>query len=1166
MFLKVLEAFLNFFNPMKIAFFLSFICPLLYHAIIAQEVETETSLAKYKTNLPAKFVSENTEIYFISTKDGYLHALNKNFKEMWKVYLEQELMSSTISTRKIDDDLLLYPINERLYINKNGEFIPFDIFIKDLVKRQFYQFNEEVAYLGKTKTTLFIIDMDTGEILQKIDDNFSFKKRVRVDYILNCMGIDDEQKFWNASYSDIIIQKGNLEQDYYHFFRPFNFLENIIREYKRVNNIENDNSEINNDNVITAYCYFNRDISPIKIYDRSLSEKYTFDNELNGFKGEIQNFQNYKLKRLIDENKNYINNDNHYGKGIQVFKDFNNYLEKYRISNDSEGKSETNKKNTKNNKSFLGQIWNNLIYIWNLITNIYFLIAVNIILLILLIFLILSYKLIWYKLPYFTTKKEKNDQEEIYKKNSKENEDSINNIKSNNKSDGSHKNIHTHTYTYTHDHEHGQDDHKHGNNNILNEELEKRQPDNNSKLIRHKLDQQKLSVKLKKNKNYSIDKNAIIRKNKSQKLKESKKEKDNNKNDTKNNDNNNKDSNINNDDIFNKDASIKNIYKSEEIIENIEKSSEDIENKNKEDLNSSHKDNNLNKESNGIWDDYEEGEEEDNEQSEKNEENKNNDKTIEKANSIKKEEEEKDSDDKSKTIENKEIKDKTQEKNCIWDDDDEEEEEEEEDEEKEEEKNVEKTKKSKKGKKTKKMDKSKNTLKSEKNTSIIFTDEYKNDKDDNSYEHKETNENTNPKNSNELKNSRKEKKQSRLDTDFEDLEKIGEGGFGVVLKGRHKIDKDIYAIKIIDITNNKESDEIITEAKKMKSISGQYIVNYAISWFDDNLGSAEKFFEDKKEENSQVSSYISNDKFPLSKSVSVNISKNSIHKLNILDGKNCNIFNIKEENNEDDDNSSGNYIFDDKNNNNNSVDLMQNNNTNSNNSNHIYNNRSKYCIEFMDDSKILDKSIMSRKYDKEINNKNEKKYFFILMEYCDGLTLQNFINQHSNKSIERKIIFNYIKQILKGLKKLHKNGIIHRDIKPGNIFIKNEQIKIGDFGLATKFKKNTTLQTKDLKGFTPSYSAPEQTNSKTYNEKVDIYACGITFYEMCGCFGTEMERQLALRDLRIKRIILDRIATNYPEESKLIKMMTEKDYNERPSAEQILKSDLFSELGNIVSK
>ena len=71
---------------------------------------------------------------------------------------------------------------------------------------------------------------------------------------------------------------------------------------------------------------------------------------------------------------------------------------------------------------------------------------------------------------------------------------------------------------------------------------------------------------------------------------------------------------------------------------------------------------------------------------------------------------------------------------------------------------------------------------------------------------------------------------------------------------------------------------------------------------------------------------------------------------------------------------------------------------------------------------------------------------------------------------------------------------------------------------------------------------------------------------MCGCFGTEMERQLALRDLRNKRTISDRITNDYPQESELIIMMTKKDYNDRPSAEQILKSDIFVELGKIVNK
>ena len=187
-----LKAFLNFFNPIKISFLTPFIFPLLFHCIITQKLEEETSIVRIKKGFTTKFMTENTVIYFISTKDGYLHALNNNLKEMWKVYLEQELMSSTISKRKIDDDLYLYQIDGLLYIIKNGDFIPFYIFIKDLVKRQFIQFNDAGVYLGKTKTTIFIVDVDTGEILQKIDDDFSFKKRyiIREKNTINVIRVD----------------------------------------------------------------------------------------------------------------------------------------------------------------------------------------------------------------------------------------------------------------------------------------------------------------------------------------------------------------------------------------------------------------------------------------------------------------------------------------------------------------------------------------------------------------------------------------------------------------------------------------------------------------------------------------------------------------------------------------------------------------------------------------------------------------------------------------------------------------------------------------------------------------------------------------------------------------------------------------------------------------
>ena len=345
----------------------------------------------------------------------------------------------------------------------------------------------------------------------------------------------------------------------------------------------------------------------------------------------------------------------------------------------------------------------------------------------------------------------------------------------------------------------------------------------------------------------------------------------------------------------------------------------------------------------------------------------------------------------------------------------------------------------------------------------------------------------------------------------------------------------------------------------MKSIKGEYIVNYSICWYDDNLGSAEKFFENQDNSSSLEL------KSRLTKSISFNILTKEKKTRLFFKNDEEDIYDIKEVN--DEDNYDENNISNSKKisksrskNKNNSLELYENNN------NQIYNNRSRYCFDYMDDSRLLNSSILSRKYNEEIYTNKDKKYFFILMEYCDGLTLENYIKEHSSKSIERKTIYTYIKQILKGLKKLHKNGIIHRDIKPGNIFIKNEQIKIGDFGLATKFQKNTILQTKDLRGFTPTYAAPEQTKSKTYNEKVDIYATGITLYEMCSCFGTEMERQLALRDLKNKGIISGRISNDYPQETKLIILMTKEDYNDRPSAEQILKSDLFVELGKIVNK
>ena len=109
-------------------------------------------------------------------------------------------------------------------------------------------------------------------------------------------------------------------------------------------------------------------------------------------------------------------------------------------------------------------------------------------------------------------------------------------------------------------------------------------------------------------------------------------------------------------------------------------------------------------------------------------------------------------------------------------------------------------------------------------------------------------------------------------------------------------------------------------------------------------------------------------------------------------------------------------------------------------------------------------------------------------------------------------------------------------------------------------QRNKLLKSKKIEG-TPLYLSPEQTAFKTYNEKVDIYACGITLYEMCSCFYTSMERYESINNLKNNQIVEDKVCKNYPEEAKLIKLMTKPDYNERPSANDILKSELFVNLG-----
>jgi serine/threonine protein kinase len=115
---------------------------------------------------------------------------------------------------------------------------------------------------------------------------------------------------------------------------------------------------------------------------------------------------------------------------------------------------------------------------------------------------------------------------------------------------------------------------------------------------------------------------------------------------------------------------------------------------------------------------------------------------------------------------------------------------------------------------------------------------------------------------------------------------------------------------------------------------------------------------------------------------------------------------------------------------------------------------------------------------------------FIIMEYLDGLSLEGLLRQSGRLPVARGL--NFLVQASAGLDYAHKLGIVHQDIKPANIFIlQNDRVKILDFGLACR----TGSEDLCFLG-TVYYTAPEQILGRPVGPYTDIYALGLTAYEI----------------------------------------------------------------------
>lgn len=155
-------------------------------------------------------------------------------------------------------------------------------------------------------------------------------------------------------------------------------------------------------------------------------------------------------------------------------------------------------------------------------------------------------------------------------------------------------------------------------------------------------------------------------------------------------------------------------------------------------------------------------------------------------------------------------------------------------------------------------------------------------------------------------------------------------------------------------------------------------------------------------------------------------------------------------------------------------------------------NRIKREVDIL---KKVDSDYLIKYYDDfKFNNQVGVKEYCVIMELCVGDNLTNFLEKNKLSFDEKIILF---KGILKGVGDLHKEGILHRDIKPDNIVVeKNGKIKIIDYGLA-KLIDFTSITSTGTQIGSPLFMAPEQfKDSKNIDERADIYALGVVLYNI----------------------------------------------------------------------
>uniref|UniRef100_A0A2K6S855 Serine/threonine-protein kinase Nek11 n=1 Tax=Saimiri boliviensis boliviensis TaxID=39432 RepID=A0A2K6S855_SAIBB len=190
----------------------------------------------------------------------------------------------------------------------------------------------------------------------------------------------------------------------------------------------------------------------------------------------------------------------------------------------------------------------------------------------------------------------------------------------------------------------------------------------------------------------------------------------------------------------------------------------------------------------------------------------------------------------------------------------------------------------------------------------------------------------------------------------------------------------------------------------------------------------------------------------------------------------------------------------------------------------------------------------------------EQDNFCIITEYCEGRDLDYKIQEYkeAGKLFPENQIIEWFIQLLLGVDYMHERRILHRDLKSKNVFLKNNLLKIGDFGVSRLLMGSCDLAT-TLTG-TPHYMSPEALKHQGYDTKSDIWSLACILYEMCCMNHAFAGSNFLSIVLKIVEGDTPSLPERYPKElNAIMESMLNKNPSLRPSAIEILKIPYIDE-------